>query len=341
MAEKRKKRAKRLPPKPIEDLPPAKLDSQQRPVVPATTTSTTDAVAEASGEAQTPATATATAVQEKGTSPQTKAQKLLESQRESVAMLTAVREAVEQQLSRDDIRAQLDEQGYWYGDDFLASSRFVDAMATEGVALLQHNMSQGVLGSGEFVESLLGGEAQYQMSPRSIEWVVSLTKHAPAQFAAMSLSAAHCMATMRTFDRNVLEASLRLLLTSPSSDEPGDDDKDVAAAIANLPKRPWGKVVTDPASDRRRLSLYYYLVPEAWDADCGGGLTFLDNNMNSSEDHETTVKTTVAAKRNRLVIFKSDETSIRSEPWRGNSELQHGSCIELHLIQADEPQQQQ
>jgi len=312
MAQKRKKRAQRLPPTPIdENLPPAKLDSQNPPavVVPAVSDA---APAAANNDADAKAT-------------QTKAQKLLQSQRESVAMLTAVKVAVER-LPVDEISDALDRQGYWYSssnNDALLPTTFVDALQDEGVALLQNsNMTQDLaagVGSGEFLASLLGGDEQYQISPRSIEWVVSVTKHLPAHLLLNSsnsipaLSSSNCMATMRTLDRRVREAS-RQLLTGDTSVDDTDDEPGVVT-------RPFECVVTDPETDRRRLSLYYYIVPEAWDADCGGGLTF-----------ETTGET-VPAQRNRLVVFRSDRTAVRPQAWKGSSELPHGSCIELHLVQ--------
>ena len=104
-----------------------------------------------------------------------------------------------------------------------------------------------------------------------------------------------------------------------------DDVDDVDASALPRPPQPWRRVVTDPATDRRRLSLYYYLVPEEWNAAaCGGGLTFL------GPDHQ---ETTIAAQRDRLVIFLSNTTTFRTEPWIGSREMPHGSCIEMHLVQ--------
>jgi hypothetical protein len=58
------------------------------------------------------------------------------------------------------------------------------------------------LASGEYVCKLEGGNDQYRISPRAIEWVVSVTKHLPGHLASvMPLDNANCMGLMRTFDR--------------------------------------------------------------------------------------------------------------------------------------------
>ena len=123
---------------------------------------------------------------------------------------------------------------------------------------------------------------------------------------------------MRTLDRNVLKASWKLLTGQDLDKDDGDNDE------IHLPPRLARRIVTDPATDLRRLSLYYYLVPETWDATCGGGLTF------PTAGDETT--TTVTAQRDRLILVRSDTTMVRPEPWKGQRDIPHGSCIELHLL---------
>ena len=330
MREKRKKRARRLPPKPVTEensSPLANLDSQQRK-------SSHDAEAEASQKV----------VNDDGddgavkAAANTKARQLLESQRASVAALTAVRQAVEERLggvpaNDEAVRAALDRQGYWYIDDFLMEGDdAVDAIREEGMALLRQedggsNVTRdddAVISSpGEFTCRIEGGANQYQICPRTVEMVVSLTKHVPEHLQLLSsrpderISSTGCVATMRIFDRDVWEASLRLLA--------GGDADEVTTATEEWqpPPRPFQRLVTDPATDLRRLSLYYYAVPEGWDDLCGGGLTF-----------EKTGET-VSAKRNRLVIFRPDAASVRLEAWRGSPDLRHASCVELHLVQQE------
>jgi hypothetical protein len=306
MAEKRKRRGKRLPPKPLDDLPPSNLDFKSKPQQ-AENEEGSLVVDEAARSDTEDATTT-------------KAQRLLQSQRESVAMLTAVRECVEK-LPAANIQTALDAQGYWYCDDFLkdaavlvAGRGVIDQMSTEGVALLQtEGMAQDVsnLGSGEYVCNLQGGNDQYVVSPRSIEWVVAVTKHLATHLVfkqpAQLLSTSNCMANMRTFDRKALLASLALLT--------GQNDVETMEV-----SRPFATIVQDERSDLRRLSLFYYLVSSDWETTAGGGITFEKTGEN------------VHAKRDRLVILKSDTTAVRQEFWKGREDLPYASCIELHLV---------
>lgn len=312
MAEKRKRRAnKRLPlPKPATDSPatdllPSGLDfKSKRPP----TYNSAGAVVASQEDAQNGG----------GEATLTKAQRLLQSQRESVAMLTAVRECVEA-LPADEIKAALAEQGYYCCDDFLKDDLILDQLSAEGVALLQMMTQDFVanLGSGEYVCSLQGGGDQYVVSPRSVEWVVSVTKHLAAHLKmSESLSATNCIASMRTFDRKALAASLALLT----------GESNITEAVNASAQRPFGTIVNDVETDLRRLSLVYYLVDAAWDAavsggsDGGGGMSF-----QSSEE-------IVHPKRDRLVLFQSNSCIFQKQVWRGREDAPFASCIELHLL---------
>ena len=78
--------------------------------------------------------------------------------------------------------------------------------------------------------------------------------------------------------------------------------------------------VMDASSDRRRVSLRYYLVSNAWDSSCGGGISLESGDR-------------VEAKQDRLVIWKSESCSRRSEVWYGNDDLPLGHCLEMHLVE--------
>ena len=239
----------------------------------------------------------------------TKAQQLLETQRESVATLTSVKRALDQ-LPVEEIRHDLTTKGYWYGDDFLRAPHILSQLQTEGLEMLP-KMTADRLGTGEYVAALEGGEEQYADCPRSIEFVVSTTKHLPSLLEDYtSLSDSQVSATLRTFDRAAWQASRQLLM--PNSSEDDDDDRRLAAAESSL-------VVDDPSLDLRRLSICYYVVSLEWQGG-GGGLRFADG-------------TTVEARRDRLVLWKSAETPVQKLPWRASDEQPVGSCLELHLVE--------
>jgi hypothetical protein len=239
------------------------------------------------------------------------AKELLKAQRESVDMLTRVRERVENLPVEEISKALESPDGYFVVDDFLNDQNILDRLYQESTSMYQEEQMEtdaSNLGSGEYIANIQGGKEQYVYCPRLVEAVVSTTKHVPEVMKSMSLDASACMATLRMFDRAALKASL-VLLTGEA-----DDD------LLEQNPRQFSKIVTEP-NDKRRLSLQYYILPEKWDASLGGGLEF-------------EAPGSVAAKRDRLVIWKSDATMYRKQPWKGNDEQSLGGCIELHLVGA-------
>jgi hypothetical protein len=297
MAEKRKQRSAKIrrTENPFNKLPPSKLEFQK---------SSSPAVEEANNNnedgPQRVSDPTAAAQ---------KAQALLRAQRESVNMLTMVRERVEA-LPAPDILSSLEENGYFMVDDFLKDATILDRLYDEAVSMYEgEEMEVDTLnlGSGEYTTALQGGSEQYIKCPRSVELVVSTTKHIPEVMEGMHLDASACMATLRTFDRKAFKASLALLTGN-------DDDSDLPPQS----EQPFGTVATEE-NDQRRLTLQYYVLPESWEESCGGGLTFDSGGS-------------VSAKRDRLVIFKSDACALRNEAFRGNERNEIGSFIQLHLV---------
>jgi hypothetical protein len=277
----------------------------------------------------------------------TKAQQLLQSQRKSVAMLTLVRERLEA-LPAADIQSALANQGFWYSDNsdtagFLQSPDMLQELQQEGVFLYESGlMSVDVdrLATGEYCCALAGGQDQYVSSPRSIELVVSTTKHlspavllkdtdvkgAAAQ-AQVVLDDTKCMASMRTFDRKARQAA-QVLLTGSTGSTDNDDADNGDNDSDNDETTPFGRTVTgdiDGQPDRRKISLCYYLVPDHWSH--GGDMVFQQSNNGDGNEVR------VPAVRDRLVIWKSDTTMHRQEPWKGSDDMPLASCIELHLIE--------
>ena len=239
-----------------------------------------------------------------------KAQRLVQAQRESVDMLTLVRERVES-LPADAIRMKLGDQGYFVLDNFLDDKRVLDQLRKESSSMLADmEVDVSNIGSGEYILGVEGGEEQYAQCPRLVELVVSSTKHLPSQLKQEeNLDASACMANLRTFDRKAFKASVALLT--------GEDSEE----SMEMPPRAYGVVATE-SNDQRRITMFYYILSESWTEGCGGGLVF----ESSSE--------TVSAKSDRLVLFNSDSTSFRQDPWKGNEGIdEFGSCVELHLVQ--------
>ena len=264
-----------------------------------------------------------------------KAKELLKAQRASVNMLTMVKERLEERLSDSDVRTELDSKGYAIVDDFFAGTTDNDDYGTtiltelqeEGTRMLQDGgmeVDTSNLGTGEYIIPIAGGEKQYISCPRMVEIVVSATKHVPEVFSSSSSSSSDeesdskcldldksaCMATLRTFDRKALKASMALLMGKQD-----DDVLDIPESTSPL------KVITEGDDDQRKLSLYYYIVPDNWGENCGGGLEF-----------ESGV---VYAKRDRLVVLFSDTTKCKPITWKGSddsSDTMIGNSIELHLV---------
>lgn len=171
--------------------------------------------------------------------PNERAKELLEAQRKSVDMLTHVRERVEA-LDYGEIKSSLSEKGYFVVDNFLERDDIIDELQQEGVALFEKDEMEvdlTNLGSGEYFCKIEGGEEQYKTCPRTVELVVSVTKHMAPAFQD-SLDPSACMATMRLYDKKAQQASLELL--------PGE-----------LPERPLD-IVAKEDNDARKISLLYY-----------------------------------------------------------------------------------
>lgn len=143
-----------------------------------------------------------------------------------------------------------------------------------------------------------------------VEFVVSSTKNVPEAFEGDDR--VHLDATLRTFDRKTLKASLTLL--TGNVDDALWDVPEISAPLKAL-------VANGNDNDHRQLSMYYYVVPSEWNEGCGDGLTFESGN--------------IPAKRDRLVVFYSDYTKCRTIPWKGSDAsvtTTLGNSVELHLI---------
>ncbi|VEU38345.1 unnamed protein product [Pseudo-nitzschia multistriata] len=261
-----------------------------------------------------------------------KAKELLKAQRDSVNMLTMVKECIMDRLSQSEFQATLQENGFAVVEDFLGSgsdnnddktaspASILSQLQEEGSQMLEKGgmeVDMANLGKGLYIAPVAGGEEQYTTCPRMVEIVVSTTKHVPEVFGdesneaakPLKLDASACMATLRTFDRKALKASTALLTGSENVD-------DVLDKVIPF------SIVADQVDDQRKLSLYYYIVPDNWDKACGGGLEFESGEK-------------FYAKNDRLIVFYSDVTKQKDIAWRGSDDAPEkmiGNVLELHLV---------
>eukprot|EP00535_Pseudo-nitzschia_heimii_P005567 CAMPEP_0197188090 /NCGR_PEP_ID=MMETSP1423-20130617/17205_1 /TAXON_ID=476441 /ORGANISM="Pseudo-nitzschia heimii, Strain UNC1101" /LENGTH=305 /DNA_ID=CAMNT_0042639843 /DNA_START=243 /DNA_END=1156 /DNA_ORIENTATION=- len=299
MAEKRKRRQKKSlgGPNPYAGLPSPKLDFSRDPDTPEPMrVENPEAAAE-------------------------KAKELLAAQRKSVNMLTMVKERIKERLGDVSIREKLQTDGFAIIDGFLgedeAAGVILSQLEEEGKNMLEKGCMEidtANIGKGQYVVPIEGGEEQYATCPRMVEIIVSGTKHVPEVFGksdedtsadqeseefVLDLDTSACMATLRTFDRKALMASLTLLTGN-------NDDSALDTAAEETPLA----VIADSDDDKRRLSLHFFIVPDEWNENCGGGLEF-----------EGGIK--VNAKKDRLVVFSSNTTKCKSIPWKGSDDTSH------------------
>ncbi len=277
-----------------------------------------------------------------------KAKALVDSQKESVAALTHVRVQIES-LSVEDMANALSTSSYAVFDNVLGEE-MSQKMRMEGRSMFDENkleldLSSGITG-GEFAAAIKGGQEQYLDCPRSIEFVVSMTRHLPAmlnkigkngggddndKIAAFeplpySLDESASMAGIRVFDRKSRMSSLAMLTGKTVDDlEKNHDNSDLEQKPFSYVISPEGKT-EEGTPDMRRVTVVYFTTPYGWDEDCGGGITF--QNENGEE-------VTVTAKNDRLVLFGSADCSHRMEAWLGaerESGGDSGGLIVTHLV---------
>ena len=268
-----------------------------------------------------------------------KASALVQTQRKSVDCLTHIRKRVEESFPISEAANSLAEKGYFVYDGFLSKevegdskedAVFGDSMVTDMLSecsdmftndKLQRDISH--LADGEFVSQITGGE-NYSDCPRLTEFVVSITRHLPPllnkEFDKLGpgdlpyLDATASMGSLRLYDRKTKLGTMSFL----SGDDTSGSDE-------NVSERPFKVVCGDSDAadnDSRRVTAIFYLSPEQWDSCHGGGLTIESDGQR------------VEAKRDRIVLLRSDTCSHRQEPWKGSDEsgLDKASSVIVHFI---------
>uniref|UniRef100_A0A7S3PYD2 Prolyl 4-hydroxylase alpha subunit domain-containing protein n=1 Tax=Chaetoceros debilis TaxID=122233 RepID=A0A7S3PYD2_9STRA len=263
---------------------------------------------------------------------------LIATQRDSVDALTLVRKQIES-LPVDEMGTAFASSSHAVFDDVLGDD-MASKMRSEAQSMFDNNKLELDIGAGltsaEYASAIKGGQDQYLDCPRSIEYVVSMTRHLSAMInksgegsdesksLGFRLDEAASMAGVRFFDRKARMSSLALLLGKTAEElEESHDNSD-------LNKKEFGFVVSedgkidDGKNDLRRLSVLYFTTPDGWDEECGGGITFEKDGKEVS----------VAAKNDRLVLFSSDKCSHRMEPWVGANREggESGSVVITHLV---------
>jgi len=315
MAQKRKKRGKKFIPKPMER--PKALDDVPRADAWEKTVSTGDQIQTANKGVQ---------------ETKAKAAALVDSQRKSVEVLTEIRTRIES-LPADQILDAMDGK-YVVFDDVLGEDLCREILE-EGQSMFDNNkmeldLNAGIT-SGNYGVAIKGGKEQYVDCPRSVEYVVSASRHLTGMLnkagdgedAAKSIKSlpykldeTASMAGWRLFDRKARVSSLTLLT---GNDNAGNDTLD-------LEKKPFGCIVDQNSDevDMRKVTVIYYMTPNSWDEDCGGGVTFQD--VDGSERN-------VKAKNDRLLLFNSEKSVHRLEPWIGKEGIDGSSgYIVAHLV---------
>ena len=310
MAEKRKRRGRKLPPRKVER--PAVLD-RTAPIDQWAPTQTTDE-AVVQMKSQEDAAASAAAAEEAAI--QARAAELIASQRKSVDTLTHIKEWVEA-LPYEAIGQELQSKGYYIMDQFLDQVELVSEMESEALAMMEGDKLErdvSNLESGEFATRITGGEEQYTDLPRTVEYIVSSTRHMPPLLEEMGggdvlgcvLDATASTGNLRVIDRKARESSLALLSEAP-------------------PPRDYALVNEGNASDPKKITVVYFLSD--WSESEGGGLGFEDG-------------TVVSPAGDRLVIFRSDTCKHRMEPVSTGGEGSNYAYIVNQLLRksADENQ---
>jgi hypothetical protein len=255
-----------------------------------------------------------------------KAAALIALQKKSVEVLTHVRSRVES-LPSDDIVKAINGGTYIVFDDLLGSE-LCSEMKKEGQTMyldnkLELDLESGIT-SGEYVVSIKGGQDQYADCPRSVEYVVSLTRHLAGMLNKLDLGSkldeTASISSLRVFDRKARLSSLALLTGKENSDHD-------AASAPDVDKRPFSCIVNRTDSeqvDLRKITAIYFMTPDGWDTECGGGMTFQDEDGN---------EISVEAKNDRLLLFSSEKSLHRAEKWIGRNGIEGAcSCIVTHFV---------
>lgn len=325
MAQKRKKRGQKFIPKPMAR--PEILDSIPNPDEWTTTKSTEEQI-QSMKEAE-------DASKKADEEIQSQASALIETQRKSVQVLTYVKEQV-LDLPIDKIIESLCSPSGCdkVFDDFLGDE-LSSEMMMEGLKMFDNNKMEldlkAGLCSGEYSVAVKGGEEQYADCPRITEFVVSLTRHLTGILnekgngenkLEFALDETASMAELRTFKRSARQSSIALL-TGQDADSITNDE------LRSSEPRPFSYIVEsgddEEQVDYRKVTVLYFLLPNEWTKECGGGLTI--KNTGGSEIF-------VEAKNDRLLVLSSDSCLHRMEEWIGDAVgMDGGSVVVTHFVQ--------
>jgi hypothetical protein len=320
MSEKRKRRGSKTQPKPISR--PSILDTVPRPDEWTKISSTNEKVEE---------------MKRQEDETKAKAKSLLDSQRRSVEVLTYVKESLQKSFGNSSSNEHKGDN--YYVVDNLLGSELNQEMLQETKDMYQSDKltldSDSGLCSGQFTAAIVGGADQYSNCPRCVEFLVSLTKHLPSLLTdteaqgnanevlslEMKINDSASIGSMRCFDQKSRIKTLQLLFQGSDGAQEIDKFK-----TDDLPTHKFRCIVDkndNTETDERILSVFYYLNPEGWTNECGGGIIVQKNDGD---------EVLIEAKHDRLVLLRSDLCVHKMQPWLGNDDLMFGGAIVIHLV---------
>lgn len=323
MAQKRKKRGNKFKSRPIErpdvlDVVP-KADAWEKTV-------STDEKVQTMKKAE-------DATKSKAKS---QAAALIATQRKSVDVLSHVKDKIQALPVEKILNVLKGNTDFVVFDDLLGEDLCSEIME-ESQSMCDNNkleldLKAGIT-SGEYATAIQGGQDQYADCPRSVEYVVCLTRHMSGALNKAGESSENdtetefgykldetaSIAGLRLFNRKARLSSLALLTGNDGVTDNSD-----------LVQNPFGCIidVENEEIETRKLTTIYYNAPDGWDKNCGGGVSFKD------KDGEEIL---VEAKSDRLLIFSSEDSIHRFERFTGKDEVESVcSHIVTHLVRERE-----
>ena len=86
-------------------------------------------------------------------------------------------------------------------------------------------------------------------------------------------------------------------------------------------------------NDQRKITALYFTVPDSWNAQWAGGVRIKTSASNDEgSENEDGNEIPVEAKRDRLLIFRSDTCLHKMEGWLGGEGSDMGSHIVTHFV---------
>jgi hypothetical protein len=302
----------------------------------------------------------------------TRAKQLIETQRKSVAVLTHIKERISSIDSQALIQA-LNKDECYVVDGFLKKHPLKDSQSestssptltedmmhsdTDSIteelisdvpfeileegkhmydqSLMELDVNRGIT-SGEYTVPITGGE-QYIHCPRSVEFVVAMTRNLKQCFDDSTefqyeLDNTKTIASYRFYNRQARMKALQLLTNQRDIDfndnEKMDELQQMINDTSDLPVFEMSTTVKSDDSvsgnDLRKITLVYFSTSSSWNSCHGGGISYINSSGANLE--------TLDAVTDRLVIFNSVTFKHKFNAWIGDCNENIGGMIVAHLV---------